>query len=380
MRINKKLGILVLIASLSLVSCASPSKEIVEDKEEASETRVHFVGVGDNLIHDTIYDDAKESDGTYDFRKMYSEVKPVIESADIAFINQETILGGEELRLSGYPQFNSPSEIAKNLEDTGFDLVNMATNHSLDRGSAGIANAVEAFSKTNMIYEGVSTSEESSKEIKTFEKDGIKFSFLAYTYGTNGIEPEHDYDISYFNEDRIRAEVADAKKISDVVIVSAHWGDENTFAPSEYQQYYANLFNELEVDVVVGTHPHTIQPIEWKKNADGYETLIIYSLGNFLGGMLSLDNIVGGMVSFDFVKKENDIKIENVTWNTTVIHYELKGDDMMRDRYNYKVYPLEKYTEELAKSHALNGYEGENINLDAINSIVKSVIDEKYIK
>lgn len=354
-------------------------------QENASENVISFVGVGDNLIHTTIYEEADKyagdmNDGQYDFTPMYSEVKGLIEGNDIAFINQETILGGYDLGLSGYPTFNSPLEIAQNLKDTGFNLVNMATNHALDKGQEGIDNELNAFRNTeDMAFSGVADSQNTYDNITVFEKKGIKFAFLAYTYGTNGISPPNSYSIHYFDEEEIKADIEKAKEISDVVIVSAHWGEENIDYATDYQTYYAQIFADLGVDVVIGTHPHVIQPIEWYDGKDGNKTLVIYSLGNFLGGMLEVNNIVSGMVKFDFVKSDNGIAVENVKWIPLVIHFELKGDDIQEDRCNYKIYPLSEYTDELAKKHALNGYEGQKVTSDYIKKHTEEVIDKKYL-
>ena len=170
------------------------------------------MGVGDNLIHETVYNDALQDDGTYDFSKMYTNFKKNAKESDIAFINQETVLGGEISGLSGYPTFNSPTEIAKNLEKAGFNLANLATNHCLDRGEQGIANELEAFSNTNIVTDGVYTSQEAFNTIPTFKKKGITFSFLAYTYGTNGIAPDYDYNVSYLDYDQIKSDVQKAKE------------------------------------------------------------------------------------------------------------------------------------------------------------------------
>lgn len=210
------------------------------ETKTSEETVVSFMGVGDNLIHETVYNDALQDDGTYDFSKMYTNFKKDAKESDIAFINQETVLGGESLGLSGYPTFNSPTEIAKNLEKAGFNLANLATNHCLDRGEQGIANELEAFSNTNIVTDGVYTSQEAFNTIPTFKKKGITFSFLAYTYGTNGIAPDYDYNVSYLDDDQIKSDVQKAKEISDVVIVSAHWGDENTFEPNDLQNTMPN--------------------------------------------------------------------------------------------------------------------------------------------
>lgn len=375
--------VMIFVCALMLVGCAqTTNKENDNKKAEVKDTRVSFVGVGDNLIHETVYQDAVEEEGSYDFTKMYADVKKDIKNSDIAFINQETVLGGSELGLSGYPTFNSPKEIAKNLEETGFTLVNLATNHCLDKYENGIANELAAFAETNMVVNGVYTSQEEYERIPTFQKQGITFSFLAYTYGTNGIEPPNNYNVSYFSDEKIISDVAKAKEVSDVIIVSAHWGDENTFAPNDYQKHYAQLFADLGVDVVIGTHPHTIQPVEWVKGSNGKDTLVVYSLGNFIGGMLTTDNAIGGMISFDFVqdKKTEKVHIENVVWTPTIIHFEGNQSNILADRNNYRVYQVKNYTEKLAQKHVLNGFEGNVVNLDYINAKTKEVINEQFLK
>lgn len=370
------------VCGLMLLGCSQTKEEPKENKQEVKDTVVSFVGVGDNLIHDTVYKDAEKEDGSYDFTKMYADIKDEVKDTDIAFINQETVLGGTQLGLSGYPTFNSPTEIAKNLETIGFNLVNLATNHCLDKYESGISNELAAFSETEMIVNGVYTSQEAYEQIPTFKKKGITFSFLAYTYGTNGIEAPNPYNVSYFSDEKITSDVAKAKEISDVVIVSAHWGDENTFAPNDYQKHYAQLFADLKVDVVIGTHPHTIQPVEWVNGAEGNQTLVVYSLGNFIGGMLTTDNAIGGMISFDFVKdaKTEEINIKNVKWTPTIIHFEGNQNNILAERYNYKVYQVKNYTDELANKHVLNGFEGNVVSLDYINTKTKEVISEKFIK
>lgn len=370
------------VCGLILLGCSQTKEEPKEEKQEPKDSVVSFVGVGDNLIHDTVYKDAQKEDGSYDFTKMYADIKDEVKDSDIAFINQETVLGGTELGLSGYPTFNSPTEIAKNLEATGFNLVNLATNHSLDKYESGISNELAAFAKTDMVVNGVYTSQEAYEQIPTFKKKGITFSFLAYTYGTNGIEAPNPYNVSYFSDEKITSDVAKAKEISDVVIVSAHWGDENTFAPNDYQKHYAQLFADLKVDVVIGTHPHTIQPVEWVNGAEGNQTLVVYSLGNFIGGMLTTDNAIGGMISFDFVKnaKTEEITVKNVKWTPTIIHFEGNQDNILAQRHNYKVYQVKNYTDELANQHVLNGFEGNVVSLDYINTKTNEVISEEFIK
>lgn len=342
---------------------------------------VSFLGVGDNLIHESIYTSNKQDDGSYDFSSIYENILDDIQNSDIAFINQETPIAGKELGLGGYPMFNTPIEMVDNLHDAGFNLINLASNHSLDRYESGIRNELQAFSKyEDMITDGVYTSQSDFDTIPVFKKNGITFSFLAYTYGTNGISSNYSYSVSYFDEDQIREDVKNAKEISDVVIVSAHWGEENSLTPSSMQKRYAQLFADLEVDVVIGTHPHVIQPIEWVKGKNGNETLVVYSLGNFIGGMLSVNNAISGMVQFDFVKENGEITVENVKWEPLFIHFERCGENFVDDRHNYKSYKLSEYTEELARKHALNEYGGQTVSIDYIHKITNQVIDSQYME
>lgn len=384
----KKISKLLLsILMLFVCLCGCSDKEDEKEKEPVNTTVkdvvVSFKGVGDNLIHDTIYLDALQEDGTYDFTGMYKSVKKDMKDADIAFINQETMLGGVELGLSGYPTFNSPTEIAKNLKSTGFNLVNLATNHSMDKYQRGINNTLDAFRNAKgMVFDGIYDSQEAFDTIPTFEVNGITFSFLAYTYGTNGIPAENSYSVSYFDEARISQDVKEAKEISDVVIVSAHWGDENSFTPNAFQKSYAQLFADLGVDVVIGTHPHVIQPIEWVEGVEGNKTLVVYSLGNFIGGMLTTNNAINGIIEFDFVQdhETKEISVENVNWVPMIIHFEGNQNNILAERWNYKSYKVSEYSDDLASKHVLNGYGGNVVSIDYIMNVQKQVISEEFLE
>lgn len=369
-------GLISLIASVFFSSDDNVDNKTTTANEQ---TVVSFMGVGDNLIHDTVYKDALQKDGTYDFTDMYANFSEDLKNTDIKFINQETVLGGVDLGLSGYPTFNSPTEIAKNLESVGFNLVNLASNHCLDRMEQGIANELAAFDETNIVHDGVYNTQEEFDTIPTFTKNGITFSFLAYTYGTNGIQPTYTYNVSYFDDAQIQSDVQRAKEISDVVIVSAHWGDENTFEPNDFQKHYAQLFADCGVDVVIGTHPHTIQPVEWIEGSEGNKMLCVYSLGNFIGGMLTTDNAIGGEIKFDFIKKGENISIENVEWIPTIIHFEGDQANIMEKRSNYQAYKVSQYTDKLAKKHVLNNYEGNVVSLEYIDSKTREVISAEFL-
>ncbi len=365
----KKIGLIGLC--ILLVACSSPKVDEAKDnpKKEAKDTDVSFFAVGDNLLHDTINYEAKEygkeSGRNYDYRPFYKNFKKQIQEADVSFINQETLVGGEELGISGYPNFNSPKEVATDIATTGFDLVNLASNHSLDRGSEGIANALKYFDEQKeLTTAGINDSAERQSQIATFKKEGITFSFLAYTYGTNGILPANSYEINYFGDERIAQDVAKAKELSDVVIVSAHWGDENSFALNDMQKHYAQVFADAGVDVVIGTHPHVVQPDTWVQGQDGHKTYVIYSLGNFLGGMLDTKNIVGSYATFDIIKdaKTGEIRVANEDVKPLVIDFHGNQANILDERYDYQVMPLTKDYDKIAADHVLNGYEGQVVS------------------
>lgn len=377
---------IVVLAGCALQPSPQPPKTTttapVEEPPKPTETRVSFVGVGDNLIHETIYLDAKNNASEagkegYDFSPMYTKMKPLIEAADLAFLNQETILGGDDRGLSGYPVFNSPSVLADQMIEVGFDLFNQASNHSMDKGKKGIEHAAALWrSKSNVVMSGIYDSEEDRNTPRIIERKGIRFAFLAYTYGTNGIKIPDSYLVSLFDKDKIKADVDHVRSLADVIIVSAHWGTEGIFTANSMQKEYAKYLSSLGVDVVIGTHPHTIQPIEWLRNDTGKETLVVYSLGNFISGMLDVYNLLGGMIGMEFVRQPDDteVTIEHVTWTPVVTHYDGNPNNIMKERYHYEVMPLSAYTEELAKRHALNGYNKQTVSIENYRQKTKDVI------
>lgn len=373
----------LLLACLMLSACSMQTSEPEETPNETPELKqtVSFVGVGDNLIHEMIYVQADAAngelgDGNYDFLPMYEHVKKDIADADLAYIDQESITGGDALGISGYPTFNSPDQVARDVAAVGFDLVNTANNHCLDKYQEGIDHSSALWGDLGLTMAGTYTSSKDRNQIRTIERNGIKFAFLAYTYGTNGIEPPYDYSVAYFDEEQIRNDVAAAKECSDVVIVSAHWGDENINEPTQFQTQYAQLFADLDVDVVIGEHPHVIQPVEWVQGEGGNQTLVVYSLGNFLSGMLDVNNVLSGMIKYDFVKENDEISIQNVKWDPLITHYRADASDIMNTRKDFSVYRLQDYSEELASQHGLNGYEGQSVSIKDLYDKTKMIIQQ----
>lgn len=275
-----------------------------EKKEKPKVTSVRLAAIGDILLHSPVMDDAAKRNGSYDFSPMFKEVKPFIEGADIAVANQETMIGGKELGLSGYPSFNSPYEIGDALKDTGIDLVTIANNHTLDRGEKAIRNAVKYWNQIDMPYTGAHISQKDRDEIRTITKNDITISFLSYTYGTNGIPVPKgkSWLVNLIDPDLIEADIKRAREISDVVSVSMHWGNEYEKMPNQTQIDLAESLSEMGADLIIGHHPHVLQPIDWIEREDGTRTLVIYSLGNFLSGQEGLDKMIGGIAGINVTK------------------------------------------------------------------------------
>lgn len=344
------ISLIINLLVLPLFNSTEPKQTADTPKKKDDQTSVSLVAVGDNIIHERVFQYANNN-GTYDFTPCYQHIKEYIQDADLAFINQETIIGGETLKITGYPAFNSPDELAKNLIDTGFNMINGSTNHSFDRDFDGVKKAAATWRQyQDIIYAGTYDSQQDRDTIRVIEKEGIKFALLSYTqtlneYNSNpyNLLKQTPYAVCLLEDkEAIKTDVARAKELADVIIVSAHWGSENKANVTNKQHEYAQLFADLEVDLVIGTHPHIIQPVEWLTGANGSKTLVAYSLGNFLSTMETQETQLEGMLSLDFVKEKDDITIENICWRPLINHF---GDNTV------EVYPLSKYPESKLATH-----------------------------
>ncbi len=344
--------------------------EVVEP-EPIPDTVLSFVAVGDNLIHGAVFKDAFIGNNTYDFKPMYQYIKPYIEDKDVAFINQETIIGGKEIGLSHYPYFNSPEDLIEAIADTGFDLVNTASNHSMDKGEVGILNALNFFDEyPELTVAGTNRSYEEQNTLRIIEREGLKIGFMAYTYSINGLSiPDGKYYlVNMMDKETTPKEVAEAKKQVDILIVSLHYGTEDSHIVNDYQKEYTKLLNEAGADVIIGTHPHVIQPMEIVTNEEsGHQTFVMYSLGNFLSAQIKIDEILEGMVMWDmrYNHETKTISFENIKYYPLVDHFD-------QGYVNFRVYTLAQYSDELAKKHGLT------FSKSQLQSIVDSVMGDEW--
>lgn len=318
---------------------------------------VTVVMVGDVLLHTRVSESCQDETGAYDFMPLFSHVQSEISKADLAIVNQEVILGGEELGISGYPNFNAPFELGTALAEAGFDMVCHATNHALDKGKQGLLNCINYWktSYPDMMVLGINETEEEQKEIAIYEQAGIKIAVLNYTYGTNGIELPKDmpYAVNLLEKESVIADIRRAKELSDFVIVCPHWGTEYQLTPDQSQEAWTQLFLENGVDLVLGTHPHVIEPIEWKtEETTGNQMLVYYSIGNFVNwtsgkGSKVSNRMVGGMAEITIGRSETgEAVITAYGVKPLVAHVESGYQGVT-------AYFLEDYTNELAEKNEI---------------------------
>ena len=330
----KKISILfvVIIIILTVVLLLLPKREVVTEpvkEDNKKEYSLSLVMVGDALIHDRLYNDAhKQANGNgYDFKPYLRLIKEKVANYDLVYYNQETILGGSSIGLSSYPSFNSPWEVGDAMIDTGFNIVSLATNHTLDRGEKAILASREYWNKQKDVYAiGSYSSYEEKENIENqiFEKNHIKYGILNYTYGTNGISVPSgkDYLVNLWpnlNDEYKSTVLKDINNLRDkvdILMVAMHWGIEYTHEETTLQRDIAKFLADIGVDIIIGTHPHVIEPVEWIDN-----TLVFYSLGNFISAQNSESCInykcnIGLLSSLKITKTiDNDntsIKIDNI--------------------------------------------------------------------
>ena len=385
-KVNKKkvilfifIIIILVIGSIFIVSELF-DKEIVPSGNSVDNTKednysIKLLMVGDNLINDKIYNTMKTND-TYDFKPIYTYIKEINKDYDLAYYNQETILGGSSIGVSSYPAFNSPYEVGDATIDAGFNLVSLATNHTLDRGEQAIINSRNYWnSKDNVLAVGTYSSNEEKDEIHILKKNNITYTMLNYTYGTNGIkvpsnkeylvnvwpctgnDPSTDTKYQEYKK-TVKEDIEKVRDKVDLLIVAIHWGIEYKYTPNEYQKDMASYLASLGVNIIIGTHPHVVEPITYIDN-----TLVIYSLGNFVSAQDTVEdyNTRVGLLSTITINKDSNNNISLSDLNNELI--------FTTDSSNsYKVIP---FSNPDIKTY-LNDYERV---YNKYSSIVKSIDD-----
>ena len=306
------------------------------EKLPCRDGEAELVAVGDLLCHNAILDQGRR-EGGFDF--LFAHVLPLLESADLAVLNQESVLVSDPGRISAAPPFGAPLALGQAVADAGFHAVTLANNHALDQGVTGLTD-------TQAFYESVGVAVLGTEPGCTvIEKNSVRLALLNYSYGTNGRPlPEGGAVRLLDDEARIREELRSARTGADAVVVFVHWGTEYAAAPDDGQRRWAQLFADEGADLVIGTHPHVLQGVERLTGASGHETLVFWSLGNFVSNQQSAETNLGGLARVRFVKDEDGCRIAE---------YALEGLVTHQERGLTTVYPLAAYTDALAARHSL---------------------------
>lgn len=342
--------------------------------EKSENAKVTLLATGDNLIHNTLISAGEQSDGTLNYDSLYANIKPEIEKFDISVIDQETVLGGSAFEYSGYPTFNTPWEVGEAAIRAGFDVFNCATNHTMDMGWGGIENELAFFAdKKEAVALGINSNEDDYNKITYYEKNGITFAMLNYTYGTNGIPLPDDkpWCVNLLDKEKVTKDLKEAREHADFVIVFPHWGTEYSFEVSEYQEEYTKLFSDMGVDLVIGCHPHVIEPVKWVTNeSTGKKMLVYYLLGNFISHQIDLENLLGGMAEVTIEKKDGKTEITSAKFVPVVCHYNRDENG----KFAFNVYKLGDYNDDLANTHSQSGG-----TVEYFTKLVNDVVDEEFI-
>ncbi len=374
----------VIVACVGVGFAVSSRRNISDDSLELSPTQfvttakrtasVNMLAVGDNLIHKPIYEQAqaRTKDGSYDFAPVYEKLKDIVTAVDIAVINQETMMSSLH-EVTTYPCFNTPVVMAQQLADLGFDVLTIANNHMLDKASKGLISTLDLINSTDgLLASGAYHSRDEYTDLEIVDIDGITFAFLSFTEHTNGITlpaDKEDYAIYLEERDDVKLQVEYADKAADVVVVSMHAGIEYSDEPYYVQTDFAQDVVDWGADLVLGTHPHTLQPIVYLTNAEGKEVPVLYSLGNFVSAQNKPKRLIGGMANITFTKdfQTGEVTLSKPQLDIVITHY--------RSGYSgIKLYRLEDYTAELAGVHGVEGF-----SLDFIYEHIRTVIGDEYL-
>lgn len=314
--------------------------------------KITLGATGDILLHKRVYNKARQNDGSFDFSDIFANVKPLFEKDHLIIVNQESIIAGEELGLSCFPHFNSPVEIGYTLKDMNVDIVNIANNHTLDHGEKGILKSIENWEKIGLPYVGAYKSKEDQETLRIIHRNGLRVCFISYTRGTGGkkVPKGKDYLLNIYGKTRfaghrdvagLRRLINQIKKrdLADVVVVSIHFGKEYQMLPTAYQKEAASNISDAGADIIIGHHPHVLQPPAFLTNSKGETTFVAYSLGNFLSGQRGLYRQIGGYMTIDIEKpiEGNLLKIDNPTMTLTYVD--------STDKADYKMYLLKDIVE-----------------------------------
>ena len=375
---------LVIIVAALIVAGMTINKKVQETnqkkaakelqiKREKAKVEVSISMVGDVLMHNPTLKSGLQEDGSYNYDHLFKNVKKHMENTDISLANQEVILGGTDLGISAYPAFNAPQELGDSLVQSGFNTILHATNHTLDKGEKGVDSALtywkEKHPETTVL--GIHESQEDRDQIYIFEKKGFKIAILNYTYGVNGnrIPEDRSYIVDLMDKSQMEKDIQKANELADYVIVCPHWGTEYVFEATDEQKEWTDFFLKQGVDLVIGTHPHVIEPVEWVEDGEN-KMLVFYSLGNFVSCQDKWYRMLGAMANVKLLKDADG--------NVTVTEYGVEPlVTHIAGKTEYTTYYLKDYTEELAKKNKIRNVDS-SFSVEKLKELSKEVFGDLY--
>jgi poly-gamma-glutamate synthesis protein (capsule biosynthesis protein) len=350
------------------------SADETEAPTEPEEEYITILAVGDNLYHRSLSQSGIKEDGTYDYTPVYSTMREIISEADIAVINQETPMAGDAYGIQTYPKFNVPQQISEAMVWAGFDVVSFATNHMLDMGRQGLIDTAQYWKDKHpdVLVTGIALSQEERDTVPYVECKGKKIAFLNYTYGVNsGNLGRQPYLLNFLDEATVRADIARAKETCDYVVVLPHWGIEGRMEPTQDQYNMALILADAGADVVIGTHPHVVQKVQWVTGASGHRTLVFYSLGNFISLQDTAAKMLGGIAKLR-------LRIDPETGELTLDDYRM---DYIVTHFTYDpgielfsgmtAVPWDRYSRDRAAKHGLISW-GKKFSYDMLAAYIKN--------
>ena len=364
--------------STQTVSSEEESKD--ETKPAQKPVSITILGAGDDLIHDVIYKQAQSRAGGkgYDFSPVYARIAGDIKNADISVINQETPIAGKIAAPSGYPRFNSPTQLGDELVHLGFDVINHANNHVLDQNERGLAATLDYWAtKPSVKVVGAYRNDEDLQNIRIVEAKGIKTAHIGITEMTNGLylPKNSSYRLIYASDTSLIEQlIKKAKSMADVVVISVHWGNENTYTLSDKQKTLAQNMVDWGADIIFGNHPHVLQKLTVLTRKDGTKCPVIFAFGNLVSAQQSGDNMVSGLLTVTMTKDfaTNKTTFTDMKFKPIVTQYGKRCT-------NITIYPLSQYTDALAQAHGVRRYTPA-FSLKYINSIVDKNIPKEYLQ